>query len=537
MQDKSEDIQKADRSGNYYRYRIVFIAILVVVVIWLGTRLVIAAGNIISESQKIAAVMNLISRTYVEKPDLKRLSEGAIEGMLKRLDPHSMYIPPKEQEKIAERDIGVFEGIGISFVIQNELITVIAPITGTPAERLGIRSGDRVIEIDGVSAYGITNDEVFKKLRGPKGTTVKVRVLRDGVPDPIDFTIVRDKIPIHSIWTSFMLNDSTGYIIISQFTQTTTMELDKILDKLETEGMTQLILDLRNNGGGRLDQAVWVADRFIPGGHTIVSKVGRNGAYDSTYTSSEAVTHNLFDMIVLINGGSASASEIVAGAIQDLDRGLIVGTNSFGKGLVQLPYPLRDGGVIRLSTAHWFTPAGRLVQRPYDKGRGEYYAVRYRDPDEVTEDGERESFKTLGGRTVYASSGISPAVEIESGKITGATAKLLSDRTINEFARTVMLPGFEASDQGFASFRDNFEVTDDDLNDLLELSKEKDFEYPPELLDKDRDYLKNQIKAELAQLIWSNRDNYYIIRTKFDAVVQEAEKLFDEAQKISSVWR
>ncbi len=537
MQDKSKNTLRANLSGNRYRYRIVLIGILAVVVIWLGTRLVIAAGNIISESQKIAAVMNLISKTYVEEPDLKRLSEGAIEGMLKRLDPHSMYIPPKEQEMITERDIGEFEGIGISFVIQNELITVIAPITGTPAERLGIRSGDRIIEIDGVSAYGITSDEVFKKLRGPKGTTVKVMVLREGVPEPIDFTIVRDKIPIHSIWTNFMLNDSTGYILISQFTRTTTRELDKVLKELEAEGMTQLILDLRNNGGGRLDQAVWIADRFIPGGHTIVSRVGRNEMDDSTYTSSDAVTHNLFDLIVLINSGSASASEIVAGAMQDLDRGLVVGTNSFGKGLVQSQKLLRDGGMIRLSTAHWFPPAGRLVQRPYDKGRGEYYAVRYRDPDEVTEEGEREAFKTLGGRTVYASSGISPDVEIESGKITGATAKLLSDRTIFEFARTRMLPGFEAYDQGFATFRDDFEVTDDDLESLLELSKEKDFEYPPELLEKDMDYLKSQIKAELAQLIWSNRDYYYIIRTKSDAVVQEAEKLFDEARKISSVWR
>lgn len=522
---------------NRRLYRAVLIAIVLAVGMWFAVRFIYAAGTLMSEMRKITSVMSLISKAYVEEPDLSRLSEGAIEGMLKRLDPHSMYIPPKEQEKIKERDIGEFEGIGISFVIQNELITVIAPITGTPAERLGIRSGDRIVEIDGISAYGITNEEVFKKLRGPKGTTVKVKVSREGVPELIDFTIVRDKIPIHSVWTSFMLDDSTGYVMLNQFTATTTDELHDVLDELEASGMKRLIFDLRNNQGGRLSQAVSVADMFIPGGHVIVSRVGRAEQGDSTYYSTDLATRDMFDLIVLINGGSASASEIVAGAIQDLDRGMIVGSRSFGKGLVQHPYNLKDGGVIRLSTAHWFTPSGRLVQRPYDKGRGEYYAVRYRDPDELTVEGEREAFNTLSGRTVYASAGIDPDVEIEDRKITGATARLLSERIIFEFAQAEMLPGFKAEGDEFEILRRGFEVTDDDLTKLLEFSKEKGFEYPAELLDKDREYLKSQIKAEMAQLIWSNRDYYYFIRVESDSTVIEARRLFNRAREVSAVWR
>ncbi|NQU06703.1 MAG: S41 family peptidase, partial [Calditrichaeota bacterium] len=488
-------------------------------------------------------IMGLINSAYVETPDLKILAEGAIEGMLKRLDPHSTYIPAKEQEKIAERDHGEFEGIGISFIIQNELITVIAPITGTPSERLGIRSGDKIVEIDGVSAYGITNEEVFTKLRGPKGSTVKIKVMRPGVPEPIDFTIVRAKIPIYSVWTNFMLDDNTGYILINQFTATTTDELQKALNDLESAGMTRLILDLRNNQGGRLTQAVSVTDKFIPGGHAIVSRKGRTVDNDSTYWSTDRATSSMFDLIVLINGGSASASEIVAGAIQDLDRGLIIGTNSFGKGLVQYPYRLKDGAVIRLSTAHWYTPSGRLVQRNYDKGRGEYYAIRYRDHDALTADSTREEFKTLGGRTVYSSSGITPDEIVEERKITGATARLLSERMIFEFVQKTMMDKFKSMrkkhDKGdeIDFLRKKFEVSDDDLMALLELAKEKEFEYPPELLEKDREYLVSQIKAELAQLLWSNRDYYYITRADSDPTINRALELFGEAREVSSVWR
>jgi len=503
---------------------------------WAIGHFVTAEGNLVGQARRITAIMRLIESDYVDEPDLNKLGEGAIEGMLKRLDPHSAFIPIKQQQKIAERDVGEFEGIGISFVIQNELITVISPIIGTPAERLGIRSGDKIIEIEGVSALGITNEEVFKKLRGPKGTKVNVKIAREGASAALDFAIVRAKIPIYSVWASFMIDDSTGYIGLSQFMATSTTELDAALDKLEAMGMTRLLFDLRGNSGGRLSQAVSITDRFIPGDQTIVSRRGRDPARDKYYTSSDSVTHMGFSMITLINNGSASASEIVAGAIQDLDRGLIVGTKSFGKGLVQFPYQLRDGSVIRLSTAHWYTPSGRLVQRPYDKGRGEYYAVAYRDPDDLEEGEEREVFKTKGGRDVFSSSGISPDVEVEAGTYTVGTARMIAERILFAFAQNYVNEKGLNDHIDFDDFLHNFNFTQDDLNGLIEMSKDKEIDLTTEIIEKDFAFLNRQIKAEIATLVWNEREKYYIIRTSGDNVVKKALELFDRAREVASVW-
>ncbi len=511
------------------------IVLIVLASVWIGSQLSTAGGTILGEAQKIVGIISLIQQVYVESPDLDKLTEGAIEGILKRLDPHSIYIPPVEQEKIDEVDHGEFEGIGISFMIQNELITVIAPIPGTPSERLGIRSGDKIIEIDNISAYGITNDEVFKKLRGPAGSTVNIKVARTGVSQPLDFTIVRDKIPIRSVIAGFMLDDSTGYLLLNQFTATSGIELDTTLAKLEAAGMTRLIFDLRNNQGGRLSKAVEIADMLIPGGHVLVSRLGRNPEDNEVYYSTDQGTHTLFNLIVLINNGSASASEIIAGAVQDLDRGLVVGENSFGKGLVQHPYALKDGGVIRLSTAHWYTPSGRLVQRPYDKGRGEYYAIRYKDPDS-TETGEREAFETLGGRTVYASSGITPDEKIEDQRITRATIQLLNKRVPFKFAQNYVKQHQLSENDDFEAFNRDFVISDNDLNDLIEFAKADSIEYPQLALEEDGDYLKTQIKAEIAQAVWSIREYYYLIRTSGDPAVKRSQELFIEADKVSALW-
>ncbi len=534
MQDKPES-----KEIKTTRHTIKTIAALIIlfVGVWAIGHFVTAGGNLVSQARRITAIMKLIQDDYVDAPDLSRLGEGAIEGMLKRLDPHSAYIPVKRQKEISERDVGEFEGIGISFVIQNELITVISPIIGTPAERMGIRSGDRIIEIEGVSALGITNEEVFKKLRGPKGTTVNVKIAREGAAEPLDFAIVRAKIPIYSVWASFMLDDSTGYIGLSQFMATSTKELDSALDKLEAQGMTRLIFDLRGNSGGRLSQAVSITDRFIPGNHTIVSRRGRKSDNDTYFTSSDSVTHMGFSLITLINNGSASASEIVAGAIQDLDRGLIVGTNSFGKGLVQFPYQLRDGSVIRLSTAHWYTPAGRLVQRPYDKGRGEYYAVAYRDPDSLAVGEEREVFKTKGGRYVYSSSGIAPDVIVEPGTYTVGTARMIAGRILFAFAQQYVTENGLTDNIDFSDFQNNFDFTAKELDGLIELSNEKEIAVTAQIIEKDFDFLNRQIKAEIATLVWNEREKYFIIRTAGDNVIQKALEVFDQAREVASVWQ
>lgn len=516
------------------RTKTIFVVISVMASVWLVTRFVNAGGTILTEVQKVTAIMKLIQTSYVEQVDLEILTEGAIEGMLKRLDPHSVYMPPKEQEEFAERDRGEFEGIGISFVIQNELITVISPITGTPAERVGLRAGDRIIEIDDVSAYGISNEEVFKKLRGQRGTSVKIKVLREGLTEAIDFTIVRDRIPIYSVWSQFMLDDSTGYILLNQFTSTTTTELQEALNSLENQGMKRLIFDLRNNQGGRLNEAVSVADMFIPGGHPIVSKRGRIPNEDTTYYSTDFATHPLFDLTILINNGSASASEIVAGAVQDLDRGLVIGKTSFGKGLVQYPYNLRDGGVIRLSVAHYYTPSGRLIQRSYEQGRSEYYASRGKKNEN---DKDLEEFKTLGGRTVLSGSGITPDIEVNDGTLTVATARLIGGNVLFNHAENLIKKYNLKKTDDFRGFLQDFHLAGEDFSALQELAKTRELSLPDEALESDREYIETQVIADIVQLLWNDRNYYYQARIYSDPVVKQALESFPRAREISMLWR
>ena len=488
--------------------------------------------------RKFNYLLYKIRENYVEEPNMNELLDGAITGMLESLDPHSIYIPAEEQSRLTERFRGDFEGIGISFVIQNKLLTVISPIPGTPADRLGIRTGDKIIKIDGKSAYGITNEEVFEKLRGPKGSTVNVTIAREGVDEPLEFAIIRDKIPIHSVETSFMIDNKTGYILLNQFTTNTTPELEEALDDLLSQGMTQLIFDLRGNSGGYLDQAVNVADEFVPSGEKIVFTRGRQSGSEVAYYSTDRNTKSDIDLIILINHGSASASEIVAGAVQDLDRGLVVGTRSFGKGLVQTPIPLGDGSLVRLTTARYYTPSGRLIQRPYsDENISEYYRDAFMDDDSTSDqpDSTREVFYTKGHRTVYGGGGIEPDVKLESSYFTSFGAKLLTQRLFFEYA-----VGFSAKHPELASdfknYLNNFEVSEEMLSEFLDLVKTKNIEIDEEDYAKDKTFFKSIIKAEIAQNLYNNRIYYYQVRIQGDDQVTRARELFGEARKIADLW-
>jgi len=486
---------------------------------------------------KFNYLLKKIRDDYVEPTDVTKLMDGAITGMLESLDPHSVYIPVQEQSRISEQFAGEFEGIGISFVIQNKILTVISPIPGTPADKLGIRAGDRIIEIDGQSAYGITNEQVFEKLRGPKGTSVEVTIDRPGETETLKFTIIRDKIPIHSVETSFMLDDKTGYILLNQFTSNTSAELDEALQSLEKQGMTQLIFDLRGNSGGYLDQAVKVVDKFIAKGERIVYTKGRNPASERSYYATGS-THPNFDLIVLLNHGSASASEIVAGAVQDLDRGLVAGSRSFGKGLVQSPYPFDDGSVVRLTTARYYTPSGRLIQRPYDKNISDYYMDGLQDESEdsikVTIDSTKEVYYTKAGRTVYGGGGIEPDVKLKTSYFTSYTPKLLNKRLFFELAADYAAKNPQWGGD-FTKFQREFQVSEDMLNQLVKLAAAKDIPFEKENYQKDLPYIKTLLKAEIAQNLYNGRLYYYQVRILSDEQVQEAVKLFPQAREIAAL--
>ena len=370
------------------------------------------------KGNKLDQILTYISQNYVDSVNINNLEEAAIPAILKKLDPHTVYIPAKEVAAVNEPLQGNFDGIGISFNMPDDTVIVVSVIHGGPSERIGIKAGDRIIRINDslVAGQHINQNDIVKMLKGPRGTKVNVSVMRKGVPELLQFEITRAKIPLKSVDIAYMINDSIGYIKISKFARTTPKELEVALASLDGQGMKKLILDLRSNGGGYLDAAIHVADQFLPKGKLIVYTMGRNHQKQMVYAKNDGLFMT-GDLVVLIDEWTASASEIVAGAIQDNDRGTIIGRRSFGKGLVQEPFILRDGSVLRLTVARYYTPTGRCIQKPYSKGIAEYY----NDINERYLKGEFENadsihfpdslkYTTPGGKTVYGGGGIMPDI-------------------------------------------------------------------------------------------------------------------------------
>lgn len=418
---------------------------------------------------KFDDVLNLIESKYVEHPDYMALVDEAIVGMVKELDPHSEYMTAEEYRRMSEPLTGNFEGIGVQFNITKDTITVVSPISGGPSEKLGIRSGDKIVIIEDtvVAGVGITNRDVIDKLRGDKGTKVRIKIFRRRVKELIDYTIVRDKIPIFSLDASYMLTEDIGYVKLNRFSQSTMKEFYEALDELEPQGMQHLVLDLRGNSGGYLNTAIQLSDEFLADRELVVYTEGVSNPKRESFATKRG-RFEKGKLVVLIDEGSASASEIVAGAIQDHDRGLIVGRRSFGKGLVQRPFKLRDGSTLKLTTARYYTPAGRCIQRPYEGGNDEYRKENQRRQangeffslDSVEFD-EEEKFLTDNKRTVYGGGGILPDVfvPLDTSENSDFLRELLSNglfyQYINEYVDvnreelSSKYPDYEAFEKGF----------------------------------------------------------------------------------------
>ena len=493
---------------------------------------------------KLQEIMTYINRDYVDSVDTNELVEFGINKMLEKLDPHSSYIPARDASLAQSQLEGEFDGIGVEFGIIRDTIYVVAPLTGGPSEALGIQSGDQIITVDSknLAGVGITNRDVFDKLRGPSGSKVAVEIKRKNAPKLITYEITRAKIPQYSINASYMVNQEIGYIKVTRFAATTYDEFRKSITDLQALGMKKLIVDLQGNPGGYMGAAIYMADELLGGRDLIVSQEGKVGQYSQKAYASKPGLFEEGSVIVLINEGSASASEILAGAIQDNDRGLIVGRRSFGKGLVQMPIDLSDGAELRLTIARYFTPSGRSIQKPYNEG----YEAYERDQLNRFEGGEFFSadsiklndslkFQTKKGRTVYGGGGIMPDyfVPLDTTMNSAYVNKLFSSDTSREY-----LLDYASKNKGSFAKRSvedyykNFKVSDAMLMDLVAFGKKNKVAFDAKDFAKSKEYLRILIKAHLGRQLYDDSMFYKVIND-INEVYQQAINLFGEADKIN----
>ena len=535
------------------RFSTITVASLVMVSLFAGMEIneLISGDDIYTQLNKFKDILILTEKNYIEEVETKELTEAAITGLLDKLDPHSVYIAPKNFERVTEEFRGKYEGIGISFRILNDTITVLEPIGGGPSARLGILSNDRIVRINEESAIGFKETDVQKNLRGPKGTRVRVTIVRPGVKEQLVFEITRDEISLASLDASFMVTDEIGYIHSTKFNEQTFNEMSKTLESLKQQGMKKLILDLRWNPGGYLDQAVKVADLFLDGGtkndpKKIVYTKARRSEFDETFFARSGDPYESLPIIVLISNFSASASEIVAGAIQDWDRGLIVGETSFGKGLVQRQWPLSDGSALRLTIARYFTPSGRLIQREYEgKNRSDYQREAYEREEEegsnldhTKEEGDttRPMFRTEGGRIVYGGGGITPDYVVKDNTLTGTTADIRRrDLFVAYISKFLSGPGLKVkSEYGDDSekFSKSYQVPESVMNEFTAFVKAEGVKLDDAELQKDEKFVKTMLKASIAHSLWGSDARFFIL-LETDKQFQRALSLFPEAEKIA----
>jgi carboxyl-terminal processing protease len=497
---------------------------------------------------KLKDVLTYTDKYYVEKVDNTKLVNDAINGMLNDLDPHSVYIPPKEQENVQETLRGDFDGIGIEYQMINDTITVVSAIAGGPSEALGIKPRDQIIEIEGKSAIGFTNDQVRNSLRGKAGTKVSVTIKRYGVKSPIHYDITRNKIPLYSVVAHFLYDSKTGYVKVSRFSETTFDELSNALKDLKAKGMQQLILDLRGNPGGYLEQAVKMSDLFISGKKKIVYTKGRKSNFDEEYYSSETSAYENVPLIILVNSGSASASEIVSGAVQDWDRGLIVGETTFGKGLVQRSFVLPDNSVLRLTVSKYYTPSGRSIQRDYKdlKNIDEYYEEagdqKAKEGNNLEHTAEKDStkavYKTHSGRIVYGGGGITPDYIIKSGKLTAFTTELLKNNLFYPFMLHYLDTHSNRIKTEYGNdlnkFLSDFSLSSKDLDQFINFVKSKGVKFIPDEYARDQDYIISRLKAQVARNFWGEEGWFSEMLTS-DTQFQKAVTLFHEAKELANL--
>jgi carboxyl-terminal processing protease len=519
-----------------------FFALVLIIGIFVGIRLnrnsqqnqlLQLFSNEKNNTNKLDELLDYVLREYVDTLNRDSLTDVTIETLLGNLDPHSAYIPASDLQATNEPLNGNFEGIGVEFNLLRDTIYVVTAIPGGPSEKAGLKSGDKIIFVDGKKVAGIkiTNEMVFKYLKGKGGTIVKIGVLRYGTSKIEYFKITRGRIPIYSVDAAYMMDSITGFIKISRFASTTYQEFDNALSKLEKQGLKQLILDLRGNPGGFLDAAIDISDEFLPKGKMIVYTQGKNKPRQNSI-SSEKGRFEKQKLAILIDENSASASEIVAGAVQDNDRGVIIGRRSFGKGLVQEQTEFKDGSAIRLTIARYFTPSGRCIQKPYENGRIEDY---YQDEMERYDTGElvnadsvklnkKLKYTTPAGKVVYGGGGIMPDyfIPIDTTKVSRYISELLYKNLINDFAlEYVNKNRTQLKYTSAKEFNQQFKVNTPLINELKSYANKNNIKSSASDLGKGLDLLSTHLKAYIAKDIF-NQEAWFFVKNANDDACKKA---------------
>ena len=498
---------------------------------------------------KMSKVLGLIDNLYVDTVNQSKLVETGIIAVLKELDPHSVYISKEEVKAMTEPLEGNFEGIGVQFSILNDTLMVVGVIPGGPSERVGIMAGDRILVIDttNVAGIGLTNDMVFKKLKGKKGTIVKVKIQRQGLSELLEFVITRDKIPIYSVDAAYMIDKKMkiGYIKINKFAATTSKEYQEAVAKLRKEGMKNLILDLTDNGGGYLNAGFDLASEFLQPGQMVVFTQGTKSPRQE-YKADNTIKSDYGKVVVMVDEGSASASEIVTGALQDWDRAVVVGRRTFGKGLVQNQFPLPDGSMIRLTIARYYTPTGRNIQRPYNKGVDEYekdFIKRYNNGELSNADSihlpTKEKYLTLKNkRVVYGGGGIMPDIfiPIDTSAYTDYYAQLIRKGIMNRFVlqyidknRSTLEKQYRQTktSKDFELFDKQFIVDDVFMKQLTDFATTEKLPFKEEDFLKSKEHMRVNLKASIARDLFDSGEFYQIVN-QLDPIYKEAIRVIED---------
>jgi carboxyl-terminal processing protease len=535
----------------------------------------VSGSEDVEQLRKIEEAYEYITRAYVERVDSAQLAEDAISGMLAGLDPHSVYISAEDMRGVRESFDASFEGVGIYYEFvegraEADTLVVLMPIAGGPSYEAGLLAGDRIVGIDGEPAVGIDPDEVPVKLKGPRGTTVDLTVERPGYRAPLEFTITRDRIPLNTVTAAYLADDQTGVIKLQRFARTSHEEVREAIRELKAEGMDRLVLDLRGNAGGLLDQAYAIADEFLPTGDMIVYTGSRHAQNRRQYRATAGGSYERDPLIVLVDEYSASASEIVAGAVQDHDRGLLVGRRTFGKGLVQQQFPMTDGSVLQMTVSRYFTPSGRLIQTPYELGGGEEaYGEAKRAIRDALEgklvagtgfvdaralgDGVPDSltFRTDGGRTVYGGGGVLPDYIVRPDTVSPALRTVIGRNLDNEFARLEIERRGESFRQRWEgrerAFLTDFEIDDATYDRFLAFASERDVrvvaERPADAgedeavlvrseADAARGEIETRIRAFMARRLYG-AEAFYPVVGAIDETLLEATRLWRNAAELA----